>query len=325
LCCTNLHLLGPLTRPEVKRLRVLSPHIVAHNDALDADVLLTTEKGPCVFFDEGCALHRTLGAKGKPGGCRRFPFRLISTPIGGRVVTEHRCPCRTMGERPPVSMEEAEESLQDEGGRVRRDQRVGDRVKRTPKTTTPFASYAREEARWIARILAGEPVPDVLDAEPLPKMSEATWSDVAHDYRSRIDGTACGDAQAWFGDVLLEMTGTTIRSVRNRPWSPAFDRAEKRTPKKGDAEEILSDWAADAVWGMEWAQSQASVQTGCADVVTRWTIARKIMEKLKKVGTRSDRAAAEAVTIVEIAGASGVWSSVLRAIDRTARGRQRTG
>jgi hypothetical protein len=320
LCCTDLHLLGPLTRPEVKRLRVLSPHIVVHNEALDAEVLLVTERGACVFFDDGCSLHRQLGSKGKPGGCRRFPFRLVSTPSGGRVVTEHRCPCRTMGERLPVSLEEAEASLHDEGGRVRCDTRVGDRVKRTPKTRVAFSSYAREEAKWLARLLAGEPVPQVLDAEPLPPMSEATWTDVAHDYRSRIDGSACGDAQAWFGDVLLEMTGTTLRSVRNRPWAPAFDRAEKRTPKKGDADEILSDWAADAVWALDWTQSSASAQTGRADVVTRWTIARRIMDKLRKAGAREDRAAAEAVTIVEIAGASGVWPSVLRAIDRTARG-----
>src|SRR5262249_40171210 len=77
VCCTDLHLLGPLTRREVLRLRVLSPDVAVHNAQLDAVVLRVTPRGECVFFDQGCALHRALGPMGKPGGCRRFPFRLV--------------------------------------------------------------------------------------------------------------------------------------------------------------------------------------------------------------------------------------------------------
>lgn len=294
---------------------MLAPQVVAYNAQLEAEVLTTTETGACVFYDEGCALHRELGPMGKPGGCRRFPFRLVATPVGGRIVTEHRCPCRTMGDRPPLSMQEAEEAVRDEAGRIRRDMRVGDRLHRTRKATMSFSSYAREEASWLARILAGEDVGAVLDAEPFPPIAEATWTDVAHEMRSRLDGTACSEALAWFGDVILDLHGTKIRSLRRRPWAPAFDRAQARTPKAGRADDVLGDWAADALWSIDWAQV-ASLKTGRADLVTRATVARTITEKLRRSGVRADRAAAEAVMIVEIAAASGLWGSVLRSIDR---------
>lgn len=299
-------------------MKVLSADVVVRNAQLEGTVLRTTNEGACVFFDDGCVLHRELGSMGKPGGCRRFPFRLVATPLGGRVVTEHRCPCRTMGDRPPVSLAEAESSLRDEGARIRRDHVVSDRIKRTRKRTMSFAAYAREEAQWIARILAGEDPREVLEAQPLPPLTEVAWSDVAHEYRSRIDGSACGDALAWFGDVLLEMTGSESKSIRNRPWSAAYDRAQSRSPRAEKMDDVLADWLADAVWSMDWSLV-ASLETGRAELVTRWFVARRIAEKLRSIGVREDRAAAEGVTVVEIVGASGLWQSILRSSDRVPR------
>src|SRR5258708_5447875 len=107
LCCTDMHALGPLTRSEVVQLR---SHAVERNEHLRAPVLRTAA-GRCVFLeDDGCAIHRAKGEGAKPSSCRGFPYRLIATPQGGRVVTEHRCPCRTLGDRPPIDRADAERS-----------------------------------------------------------------------------------------------------------------------------------------------------------------------------------------------------------------------
>ena len=318
LCCTDLHLLGPLTQREVVRLRVMSDEIVVWNAQLEAPVLRTTDRGGCVFLlDSGCALHAELGARSKPGGCRRFPYRLVATPVGGRVVTEHRCPCRTLGDRPPIDLADAEESLRDEGGRLQADTRVPHRLKRTRKLRMTFHSYAALEADWIARILAGEDPLDVLDAEVLSPLPDVSWIDVAHNLRARIDGSACGDALAWFGDVLLSLADPKFktRTVRNRPWAPAFDRAEARSPAVQSAESVLADWLVDALWSLDWVLV-GSLEAGRCELGTRWVVAREITARLRALGVRPDRAAAEAVSIVEIAGASGVWGSVVREIDR---------
>jgi hypothetical protein len=318
LCCTDLHLLGPLTRREVVRLRVMSDAIVVWNAQLEAPVLRTTEKGGCVFLVEaGCALHAELGTRAKPGGCRRFPYRLVATPAGGRVVTEHRCPCRTLGDRPPIDLVDAEASLLDEGNRLQADQRVPHRLKRTRKLRMSFHSYAALEATWIERILAGEDPLVVLEAEVLSPLPDISWIDVAHNLRARIDGSACGDALAWFGDVLLSLAEPTFktRAPRNRPWAAAFDRAEARSPDARTADAVLADWLADALWSLDWV-TVASLDAARCELGTRWVVAREITRRLQGVGLRPDRAAAEAVSIVEITGASGVWGSVVREIDR---------
>ena len=318
LCCTDLHLLGPLTRPEVKRLRMFDPAVVVRSQALDAHVLRTVAGGGCVFLDGGCALHRELGPMGKPTGCRRFPFRLVATPAGGRVITEHRCPCRTLGDRPSLSIEEAEASLRDDGGRLHADHRVGDRVKLARGKSVTFGSFSRSESRWLSRTLAGDDLVTALEATPFPDLAEASWLDLAHEYRSRIDGSACGDAMAWFGDVLLALApgGRPLRTPRNRPWAPAFDRAQARSPNKRRAADVLSDWAADVLWSLDWTQI-GSAAAGRAELVTRWTVAKTITERLRADGAREDRAAAEAVSIVEIVGAGGLWQSITKSIDRS--------
>ena len=45
LCCTDLHLLGPLTKREVVRLKTMSEEIVVWNAQLEAPVLRTTDHG----------------------------------------------------------------------------------------------------------------------------------------------------------------------------------------------------------------------------------------------------------------------------------------
>ncbi len=336
LCCTDVHLLGPLTPSEVKRLHVLAPkpkskskskrepkladaRVVVRSELLDAHVIATTAKGECRFLLRdagGCYLHVTHGAAAKPAGCRRFPYRLVATPTGGRVTTEHRCPCRTMGPRPPLSLADAENSLRDDAGRLQADARVGESVRERRGKRMTFRAYTTREATWIARLLAGDDPGAVLDAEPLPHLQDVSWIDVAHQFRSKIDGSACGDALAWFGDVLLGLADTRHRSrgLRARPWSPSFDRAEKRVIDPARASDLLGDFAADVLWSLEWVQV-GSLEVARKELVTRMHVARTIVNALVAAGTREERAAAEAIAIVELAGASGLWGAVTKAME----------
>ena len=85
---------------------------------LDDDYMLNTAAdGGCVFLmgDQRCSVHAELGPEAKPEGCRRFPLGLVGTPSGGRITTEHRCPCRTMGDRPDIDPDATEPSIMDGG------------------------------------------------------------------------------------------------------------------------------------------------------------------------------------------------------------------
>lgn len=165
----------------------------------------------------------------------------------------------------------------------------------------------------LARLDAGDDPAKVLDAEAFPALETATWQDVAHHFRSRLDGTACNVALAWFGDVLLAREGTRLRRLRERPWSLAFDRAEARSPAVRPPAEVLADWVADALFGLEWVE-RGPFDAARAEIATRLEVALHIAGLLEREGTRVDRAAAEAVTIVELAGAAPVWRSVVAAM-----------
>lgn len=302
-CCSDLHVIAPLARSEVRRLRLLGAQVV-RNEALDA-FAMAAEGGAC----------RELGAEGcqryedRPTVCRRFPFRLVETPSGLRVATEQRCPCRTMGERPPIDPEVARAALL-EHGRLIPDLRVGARIRIEGARWIGFARYEREEAAWLARLAAGESPEVVLGVEP-PTLEALTWRDVAHHFRGRIDGSACGEALAWFGDALLALSGDTPRRSRSRPWAFAFDRAEARSAV-GDPDAMLADWLADALWDLEWTTRGGRVRA-FVDFAQRLAVARWIAARLVADGARLDRAMGEAILVVEMAAASPLWPSVVQA------------
>jgi hypothetical protein len=164
------------------------------------------------------------------------------------------------------------------------------------------------EGLMIDRLIAGELD---LGVEPFPALDTATWTDVAHHYRSKLDGSACGDALAWFGDVILAMNGTRVRD-RARPWSPAFDRAEARSPHVEAPDLVIGDWLADEIWGLEWT-ARGSFLHARLDLATRLAVVREIARRLENAGVRADRAAAEAVLVGELAGAAPLWRTVVNA------------
>lgn len=307
-----MHAIGPITRTEVRRLELLAPDSIAHNPHIGGPVVAPRD-GACTHLgDDGCRVHAAHGALAKPSVCRRFPYRLVATPTGRRVSTEHRCPCRTMGDRPPIDLDDARASLRDGAGRLAADVVVGRTVRLDARRRVPFARWERIERVLLERLSAGEHALAVLDAEPFPRLEEVSWVDVAHHYRSKLDGSSCGQALAWFGDALLSLHDAPVRGLRERPWAPAFDRAEARTATIERPEAILADWLADELWGLEWVE-RGTFAHARLDLATRWAVADHVARRLAAAGVRPDRAAAEAVLVGEMAGAAPLWRSVVRA------------
>jgi Fe-S-cluster containining protein len=316
LCCTDIHVLGPLTRPEALDVRALRGGEATERDD-DGEVALKTGKdGSCVFLDDGlCEIHARLGMEAKPMGCRRFPFGLVATPAGGRVTTEHRCPCRSLGERPPIEVGEAEAQLTDPRGRLKADDRACLRMRLTNEKRVSFKRYAEIEAVLLARLAAGENPLKVLRATPFPELDDGNWLKVACEFIDMDDDTAGGVALAWFGDAVLQLSEGHRPPRRERPWAGAFDRAIARCRKPARPVEIYDDWIADEIWMLR-AFSWGPFDVARAELATRYVIARQVAKRLRAGGVRADQAAAEAVMVVDVATGSTEWPDVVVDIRR---------
>jgi hypothetical protein len=319
LCCTDIHALGPLGRAEQKAFRALLPGALVRYTEPAFVAIGPNEKRHCpLLAPSGCALHASGGPLAKPNTCRRFPYVLASTPRGGRVSTNHRCPCRTLGERPPLRLDEAAGSLTDRGGRLWADVEVGARVALAAGRRVAFATYEAVEADLFARLTAsGDPF-DALDARPLPPLDGPGWDALGHSLRAEVDGSAAGEAFGWFGDALLQLSGALGATRRARPWEGAFDRAERRAAQPASPSDVFADWIADEVWGLRWT-ALGPFDTARAELVTRYAVGRRIARALDARGVRPDRAAAEAVMVVELVGSSSLWADVVGSIRRAAR------
>lgn len=317
LCCTDLHGLGPLTEKEVRFLEVISEGVVSDPDTngFNEPMLQTRDDGGCVFLGPaGCELHNALGEAVKPEGCRRFPLGLTATPSGGRITTRHRCSCRTLGDRPPVTPERAEGSLK-VGTRLKKDRHVGERIKLEDGKTTTFSKYETFETNLLSQLAEGTDAIEVLGAEPFPDLKGTSWKKEADDMiRKGADETRFGTAIEWFARSLKHLKGLKVpRSVRSLSWDEAFDKAEERASVEEAPESILNDWIADEIWSLQWTE-MGSFARARADLATRYVIAKDIQRRLKKKGTRADRAAAEAVAVVDLMGDSEWWDDVVEAM-----------
>lgn len=314
LCCTDVHALGPVTRSEKKKLDLIEPGALHRHKDLMAPVFRTQESGACVFRSaRGCELHATRGPEAKPNGCSRFPFNLVATPEGGRITTEHRCPCRTMGDRPELTVSDAEPWLRDAAGRLSCNGRVGPKVALTPTRRVSFAVYREEEASLLGRLEALEDPCLVLGKRPLGRLlGGMRFSEVGQQLRLERDGTGYGEALLWFGNALRSLSGHKLE-LAPRPWQAAFDRAEARS-KKTSAEHVLADYLSDLLWSLDWVFVTRSFEAGRRELVTLYAVALEIVNRLVRSRVRADRAAAEAVMIVELARQSEVWEDVQAAL-----------
>jgi len=279
------------------------------NDDHDDYMLKTAADGGCVFLmnDQRCSVHAELGPEAKPEGCRRFPLGLVATPTGGRITTEHRCPCRTMGDRPEILPEAAERSVT-EGGKLVADRRIH-RVPLSKAEVLKFSEWEPIEAEIVARLRSREPLATILDAKPFPALRGSSWDKQADEFIDARDGSQFGVAMAWVGDTISALQNGHAPRPPSRPWSAAFDRAEARSPKPRTSREVFGDWLADEVWALKWAEDY-HFALARAELATRLAIAEDICVRLRRAGARADRAAAEAVMMVEVVGESEYWTEV---------------
>ncbi len=313
LCCTDIHALGPVTRSEARDLRARRKLSVVFNDDIDGDCLAPDGNGRCVYLGkQGCEIHRLEGSAAKPTGCRRFPYGLVATPLGGRITTEHRCPCRTLGDRPPLSVADAEASLSNHGGRLEVDRVAPDRIELIDGQRVPFALYAEIEAELLARLLRGEKAETVLGAKPLPALVDKGWAVIAAEIFDSRDPSAGGEALAWFGDALLELAVGHKPPPRPRPWAASFARATARTNPPENVEAIWNDWLADEIWMFRWLP-WGPFDVARAELATRLAVARRMQARIRKLGVRADQAAAEAVMICELIAEGSDWGSAVAA------------
>ena len=315
LCCTDIHALGPVTRTEKRHLDLLVPGSLVRSKDLLAPVFRTQESGACVLRSRrGCELHAIHGAEAKPTGCTRFPFNLVSTPEGGRVTTEHRCPCRTLGVRPLLTAEVAEASLRDPAGRLTGNGRVGPRVSLEPGKRVAFQRFRDLEREVISDLLALKDPFLALRTKPFGKLHGERWADIADQALGERDGSAYGVALSWLGSAIHVSAGTQKKlDVSERPWSPAYDQAERRGGAQ-TAAVVLADFLADLVWSLDWTFSMGSFAAGKREVASLYAIALQITGALVRAGVREDRAAAEAITIVELSRQSEAWEAVQKAL-----------
>ncbi len=310
LCCTDIHLLGPLSRAERARVEHVRPR--ATRAIASLSVLDTVGDGHCTFLAaDGCDLHRAHGAASKPAGCRRFPYFLVATPDGGRVGTDHRCPCRTMGARPALDLDDAARSLSDAGGRVRGDRRVPRRIPMSERSRVGWRAYRRVEDALLAQLAhaRGPEVIAALGAPPFATLTRGTWADVAHAMAPDELPMRWARANEWVASFIRTLTGSTAREPPPRPWAPSFARASGATARD-DAQDPFADFAADYVWSLEWLERGSFAQLR-SELATRVAIGLAIAALLERDGARSDAAAAEAIAIIETAGLSDGWCDVV--------------
>jgi Fe-S-cluster containining protein len=310
LCCTDIHAIGPLTNAEVVEMRRIDRKSAGWNDEHEEYMLQTAADGGCVFLmsDQRCSIHAQLGPRAKPDGCRRFPLGLVATPVGGRITTEHRCPCRTMGDRPEIRPEDVARSLCDRASRPVADRRV-DRIPLSADAQVTFSEWEPIEAEYLRRLGGREPLRGILDAEPFPPLRGSSWDKQADEFIAARDGTQFGVAMAWVGDAIGALQNGRHPRTPGRPWAAAFDRAQARSPKSRASREVFGDWLADEVWSLKWADGY-DFALARTELATRLVIAEDICARLRRLGARADRAAAESVMMLELTGESEFWTYV---------------
>lgn len=315
LCCTDIHALGPVTPSERRAVELLEPGTLIRHKDLRVPVFRTLAHGPCVLRSaRGCELHARHGADAKPAGCARFPFGLVATPEGGRITTEHRCPCRTMGARPPLTVEASVPSLQNAAGRLTPNGRVGPRVRIAPGKMLSFARFRALEQPLLDALLAGADPLKALGVRPLGRLTGESFRKIADEMKGERDQTAYGEAMFWFGSALRSLLNGKPLEPGQRPWSASFDQAEARSAPGRRAEDVLSDWAADLLWSLDWVFSTGSFDSGKRELASLYVVAQAITQRLVRARVRRDRAAAEAVMIVEVARQSEAWERVQNAL-----------
>lgn len=316
LCCTDVHAIGPLSDDDRRMLGAISEDAIERHDGGDAAVLMMrSDTGRCVFWsDGGCAIHAKLGPELKPSPCIQFPYALTATPSGGRISTQHRCPCRTLGPRHEISVDVARPCLLDAEGELKPEHAVSETVLWSAAESLPFHAYEDREARLIESLLEGRSLGGALEAAPFPALVGTTWLEVADEMLAFHGAARAAVAARWFGDAIGFLIDRRVPTERKRPWADAFGHAAKRIVDPVPPNRVFGDWLADEIWSMRWTV-HGSLGRARTELATRLAIARRIAGSLDISTPEADNvAAAEAVMIVDVIGTTDVWERVQEAI-----------
>jgi len=228
------------------------------------------------------------------------------------VTTSHRCPCRTLGDRPLLSPVEAAKALGGATDRLRESLQARSRVPLSRRTTISFSRYASLEAPIIRRLVAGESPHDALGDVPLlPERDLATWRAVARGFRE-LAHSSSRQAQAlgWFSVGMLGTIGEMPAAAFARPWREAYDQAQERSVV-APAAVVLGDFLADKLWDLTWLR-RGPFDRARMSLVALARIGATILDRLVSEGVRPDRAAAEAVIALDIGSGTDGWSIVVK-------------
>ena len=164
-CCSEQHLLGPLTRTErdviLEGFDALDDHtgsdpsnfIPLPTAASEPVYLLRPRDGRCSYLgpDRLCRVHRDLGEHAKPAVCRMFPYRAVRTPTGWDVGMSLSCPTVAAGRGPDPKPEirGTLEVLRDVSKQLHE---VPPVVPLVPGVSVAWPVYVEWEAEALARI-----------------------------------------------------------------------------------------------------------------------------------------------------------------------------
>jgi hypothetical protein len=309
LCCSDIHAVGALTDEDCEMLALISEDAIDRHEGEDAAVLMMrSDTGRCVFWSEqGCAIHSQLGPDAKPSPCIQFPYSLTATPMGGRISTQHRCTCRTLGSLPLVTAEGARPNLLDSNGELKFEHAVLDEVVWSATETLSFAEYAKREASIIGALMEGANLMGVLGAQPFPVLGGMTWTGVADELLDFTGPSRAEAAACWFGSAIGFLVDRREPTELDRPWAKSFLQAADRVVDPVSPNRVFGDWLADEVWSMRWTRF-GSWDRARAELATRLAIARRIAGWLDVSTPKQDNiSAAEAVMIVDVIGTTDVW------------------
>ena len=329
LCCTDIHAIGPISLGERTRLRLVHEGIVAHDPRDDVHVLvMRAGSGTCIFLEEGrCAVHTPLGGLLKPLACKQFPISLTATPDGGRITTEHKCPCRTLGDRPALTVEDARPAVT-QRGKLAPVVRVGKQVPLTHERSIPFAEYRAQESELMARVRAATSADEISQAlypVAFPPLETGSWVALVGQLSALSGATRLEHVMRWLADAVVACTAASdpaasakpgpeaLRGEGVPPWRDAFERGIERSSEALDPLAMLQDFVLDQLWAMHWFD-EFPFQHFRAELATRVRLFDQLYGWLVADGLRPDQAAAEAILIVELGGSTDWWLDIARQV-----------
>jgi hypothetical protein len=316
LCCSDIHAVGALTDEDCEMLAVISDDAIDRHEGEDAAVLMMrSDTGRCVFWSpQGCAIHSQLGPEMKPSPCIQFPYALTATPAGGRISTQHRCTCRTLGPLPPVTAEDARSNLLDSNGELKPEHAVPDDIAWSATESVSFGEYAEREAGLIGALIEGNNLMTVLEAQLFPELDGVTWLAVVDELLEFHGSSRAAAAARWFAGAIGFLVDRREPTGLDRPWADSFEKAAERVVDPVSPNRVFGDWLADEVWSMRWSRF-GSLARARTELATRLAIARRIAGWLDISTPKQENiSAAEAVMVVDVIGTADIWEKAQEAI-----------